>query len=512
MLKAGRATIPTKLLQIKGPRWKASPEVLKILRTCKEIYKNWQDVGKSKDHQLVVELKKTKKKKLRSKLRTEKALDRQKLYQEIMDNPNTQHFYRLINRNRNGRNAVANCININGKFIVSPQEQRQCFANYHEDLSLPKEDQYDNNYVNLCKIRQKYIQDALQDIELPDLFSKQEVEKAIDSLNARKSCDEFGLTAEHLKYAKATVSPILTGIFNNILKTRKVPDLFKTGILSPVLKREKDPTLIANYRGITVTAIIGKTFEFAFLYKLKLKSETELQFGFTTGLCPLMSSLVISESRYENKKENEDFLITLMDVKSAFDVVQHDIIMDKMWYQGIHPIYWKILTELYDGLSTKVKWLDGISSSFNIKQGVRQGGILSTHLYKIFVQDLLTELEDNSIGYHLGNIYVGAPTCADDFAFISKNKYEMQVMLNVVSRYAKEHHYSIHPTKTQLIDCSKKKSNYKWTLDNHELHTTQSGTHLGIIRSENNENSINVHERIQAARRTKYALMGSWIH
>ena len=49
-------------------------------------------------------------------------------------------------------------------------------------------------------------------------------------------------------------------------------------------------------------------------------------------------------------------------------------------------------------------------------------------------------------------------------------------------------------------------------MDNHELHTTQSGTHLGIIRSENNENSINVHERIQAARRTKYALMGSGVH
>ena len=38
----------------------------------------------------------------------------------------------------------------------------------------------------------------------------------------------------------------------------------------------------------------------------------------------------------------------------------------------------------------------------------------STHLYKIFVQDLLLELEENSLGYHLGNVYIGTPTCADD--------------------------------------------------------------------------------------------------
>ncbi|VDI81281.1 Hypothetical predicted protein [Mytilus galloprovincialis] len=154
-----------------------------------------------------------------------------------------------------------------------------------------------------------------------------------------------------------------------------------------------------------------------------------------------MSSLLISESRYEIKKPTENFFISVLDVQSAFDVVQHIILMDKAMNQNMHPTYWKILTELYEGLTSKVKWMDGLSEPFKIKQGVRQGGILSTHLYKIFVQDLLVELEQNSLGYHLGDIYVGAPTCADDIAFISNNEYELQVMLNVIDRYAKEHHY-----------------------------------------------------------------------
>jgi hypothetical protein len=38
------------------------------------------------------------------------------------------------------------------------------------------------------------------------------------------------------------------------------------------------------------------------------------------------------------------------------------------------------------------------------------------------VQDLLEELEQNAIGYHLENIYVGSPACADDITFISSDK------------------------------------------------------------------------------------------
>ncbi|CAC5361724.1 unnamed protein product [Mytilus coruscus] len=398
MTTAGKKTIPTKLLQTKGPKWKASPEVLTILKACKEIYKKWQSVGKTKDHVLASDLK-NEKKKLRSKLRAEQALDRQKLYQQIIDNPNTQLFYRLINRGRNNNRTTTNCFKIIGEYMFLPEEQRKGFAQYYEDLSIPKEEQYDCNYLNLCKIRQSCIQEALQECtDIPELFTESEIEKAIDCLNIKKSPDEYGLSAEHLKNAKEIVTPALKSIFNNILLYRKVPTSFKSGILTPVLKKDKDSTELGNYRGITVTPVTGKTFEYSFLTKLNLESKADLQFGFRKGLSPIMASLIISEA----------------------------------------------------------------STPFNIKQGVRQAGILSTHLYKVFVQDLLVELEENALGYHLGNVFAGTPTCADDIAFISNNENELQIMLNVLSRYANEHHYTIHPMKTQIIDCSKTKSNYKW--------------------------------------------------
>ena len=167
---------------------------------------------------------------------------------------------------------------------------------------------------------------------------------------------------------------------------------------------------------------------------------------------------------------------------------------------------------MYEGLTTKVKWMGGLSDSFQVKQGVRQGGVLSTHLYKLFVQDLLLELEHNAIGLHLGNIYVGTPTCADDVAFLESDRDKLQIMLNIISRYAKQHHYNIHPTKTKILDSEKSQAKYSWFLDGNEITASDQATHLGLIRSGNKEGEINVNERIKIARRTKYALLGTGMH
>jgi hypothetical protein len=85
---AENISVPRKLLRMKGSKWKAFPEVLVLLKNCKDTYKEWQKIGKPTDHELTISLK-IGKKKLRCKIRMEQAMDRQNLYQQIMDNPNT---------------------------------------------------------------------------------------------------------------------------------------------------------------------------------------------------------------------------------------------------------------------------------------------------------------------------------------------------------------------------------------------------------------------------------------
>ena len=125
-------------------------------------------------------------------------------------------------------------------------------------------------------------------------------------------------------------------------------------------------------------------------------------------------------------------------MQSAFDVVQHTILLDKLLARNVSPTYWLIIKELYDGLATKVKWLCPFSESFALKQGVRQGGVLSTHLYKIFVEDQILELEEKALGFVLGNIYIGATAVADDLIYVSSTPEMLQLMFGVGHRYSQQ--------------------------------------------------------------------------
>jgi hypothetical protein len=204
-------------------------------------------------------------------------------------------------------------------------------------------------------------------------FREGDVTKDIKKLNPNKSSDEFGLAAEHLKYGVEVICPALTKVFNEILASSKSPESFKSGILTPVLKRDKDPALVNNYRGITVTAMIGKTFENCLLEKLNLVNESELQFEFTKGLFPLIAGLLMSEAKYEISQVQKTLFIGLFDVQSAFDVVQHIILMDKLFDQTIPLALWSIIDDMYSGLTTRVKWKGELSNTYPVLQGVRQG-------------------------------------------------------------------------------------------------------------------------------------------
>jgi hypothetical protein len=131
------------------------------------------------------------------------AIDRTYFSQKIMENPNTQLIYKLINRNRQSCTSATHCIRVHDKHMFSKDEQRLAFSKYYEDLSIPKEELFDSSYVNLCNIRQSLIEEELEKVHYAiESFTEEEVQNSIDKLNTNKSSDEYGISAEHLKTAR----------------------------------------------------------------------------------------------------------------------------------------------------------------------------------------------------------------------------------------------------------------------------------------------------------------------
>ena len=131
-----------------------------------------------------------------------------------------------------------------------------------------------------------------------------------------------------------------------------------------------------------------------------------------------------------------------MDSHKAFYVAHHTILLDKLAQKRVHKDIWLIVKYLYQGLTSKVKWCG---------EGVRQGGILSTHLYKVFIDDFLEILQNKRLGFRIGTVYMASPACCDGVAFLTKFKDELQIMFSEAKGYSGKNRYEIHPTKTNVV-------------------------------------------------------------
>ena len=247
-------------------------------------------------------------------------------------------------------------------------------------------------------------------------------------------------------------------------------------------------------------------------------NQSDCQFGFTKNLNPLMSSVICSEAIVEAKMSGKPLYLVTIDTRKAFDVVNHVILKKNIFEEGVKMDLWNIVDQLYTDMTSKVKWHGGLSDSFQIDQGVRQGGILSTHFYKLYVDPLLHDLKEQALGSFIGATYVGALAVADDFLFMSNSADKLQLMLNLKHMYSGERRYSIHPIKTVLVPRVVTQSSKKQDKDRafyvgeSEISACDSSEHLGLIRSTKDENGMNIKKKISLARRTLYSLVKTGVH
>ena len=218
----------------------------------------------------------------------------------------------------------------------------------------------------------------------------------VRSFKNNKAQDIYGISAEHLKLAPDLLFRILALLMNTILDNGYVPPQLKQGVLTPVLKKKKDATLPTNYRGITVLSIIGKVLERVLQNRTPApidECQSRLQRGFTNKSSAINAALILSETQNEAKENGHPLKLVTLDACNVFDVVWQDSLLRKLCKIGIHGSLWLSMSNLYSDATSVVKWQGRTSSPFEIKKGVRQGGILSTMHSKLFINDLLLLLQ-----------------------------------------------------------------------------------------------------------------------
>ena len=109
-----------------------------------------------------------------------------------------------------------------------------------------------------------------------------------------------------------------------------------------------------------------------------------------------------------------DMFICSMDMTKAFDLVKHSVLFDKLLSTNIPKVFIRLLFFTYYNQRAFVKWNDESSTLFPMHNGVRQGAILSSVLYCVYMNDLYIILRRSGYGCWINGVYHGCFGYSDD--------------------------------------------------------------------------------------------------
>ena len=156
------------------------------------------------------------------------------------------------------------------------------------------------------------------------------------------------------------------------------------------------------------------------------------------------------------KLHQQDLYICLLDLKKAFDSVDHARLFAIMRALGFPADAIKVVEGLHTGAFTTLQTNFGSSCPIPIRRGNIQGDSMSPLLFIIFIEPLLRWLQINDRGYRCRSTqacnphYANTLAAADDLALLSGSAKQLQVQLHKVEAFTAWSGMSISPPKSVL--------------------------------------------------------------
>ena len=164
--------------------------------------------------------------------------------------------------------------------------------------------------------------------------------------------------------------------------------------------------------------------------------------------------------------------------------------MCKLHNLGISGALWSLINDCHSNTSFSVVVNQTSSEWFHVSQGVRQGCVLSTFLYLVYINDLLIlKIQEPSPNIGVVNIPSSNPTLADDICIITLTPQSLQNVLDSVFEYSTRWRFAFNAAKCNVVFFHQKGPNYSdnrsWHLGEGCIKSSKSNNHLGSTWTQN---------------------------
>ena len=244
-----------------------------------------------------------------------------------------------------------------------------------------------------------------------------------------------------------------------------------------------------NYRPISLLNCFSKTFErlvhkqvVNFLHKHVLLYQ--YQYGFREKHSTTLALIEIIDGIKNDIDKGDITIGTYLDLKKAFDTVNHPILFEKLYHYGIRGNALEFFKSYLSNRKQYVSCNNTSSHITTIEYGVPQGSVLGPLLFIIYVNDIVNAVQGMKIQFF-----------ADDTAFFVHGKdvdmiyNKMRDCLVRLSNWFKCNRLTLHLDKTcySIYHGPKKKIPIRYdkiSIDGHIIHREHNIKYLGLIIDE----------------------------
>ena len=277
-----------------------------------------------------------------------------------------------------------------------------------------------------------------------------EVEEICKNLNPGKSSGWDGVAPRVIKAVATELAGPLSRLLNYCIREGHYPENFKVARVVPVFKAE-DPTQFSNYRPVSVLPVLSQVFERVLYSRLvRFLDERNViipgQYGFRTGHSTIMAITDMVEKVRAAWAGKEYALGVFIDLKKAFDTVDHEILLQKMEHCGIRGVA-QVLMRSYLKDRTQYVCYGGYESQRGeVKCGVPQGSVLGPLFFLLYVNDMVASCKELELVLF-----------ADDTNIFAKGKNPAELFnkvntgLKSLSRWFSHNKLTLNLKKTEYV-------------------------------------------------------------